>query len=75
MNKKRIVIYTAIYSMSKDCNIPRDLSYCDYTCFIGNGDPKESKEKKLLPHKYFQDYEISVWIDGNIRIKKNISSL
>lgn len=26
---------------------------------------------KLLPHRYFSDYEYSIWIDGNIAIKQD----
>jgi hypothetical protein len=34
-----------------------------------------AKKPKILAHKYFSNYQYSVWIDGNIQIKKNITSL
>jgi len=30
---------------------------------------------KLLPHRFFPSYDISIWVDGNILIKNNISDL
>ena len=33
-----------------------------------------AKIYKILPHRYFADYDVSVWIDANFLIKKNISS-
>ena len=34
-----------------------------------------AKLYKILPHKFLSDYDISVWIDGNIVIKKDIKKL
>jgi hypothetical protein len=34
-----------------------------------------AKHPKLLPHLYFKDYEFSMWIDGNIKIKKDLTPL
>lgn len=33
----------------------------------------KAKEFKCLPHKFLSDYEVSVWIDGSIQVKGNIS--
>ena len=29
---------------------------------------RDSKKPKILPHRYLQDYDISVWIDGDVKI-------
>lgn len=34
-----------------------------------------TRHVKLLPHRYLSSYEFSIWIDGNIVIKNNISNL
>lgn len=36
------------------------------------GDPtKDARKRKILAHKYLPEYEISVWIDGNIIVKED----
>ena len=32
----------------------------------------KSKHPKVLPHKYFSDFNVSIWVDGNIVPNKNI---
>ena len=36
---------------------------------------RDSKKPKILPHEYLQNYEISVWVDGDIKITENIDDL
>ena len=36
---------------------------------------RDSKKPKILPHRYFQKYDISVWVDGDIKITANINEL
>ena len=37
-----------------------------------NTDPvRAAKIYKILPHKYFPQYEYSIWVDGNILVKRN----
>lgn len=36
---------------------------------------RTARRVKLLPHLYFRDYEISIWIDGNITIVGDIVQL
>ena len=36
---------------------------------------RDSKKPKILPHRYLQDYDISVWIDGDVKITGNIDEL
>lgn len=44
--------------------IPKDLNHLSTV--------KMQRNIKILPHKYLSEYEISVWIDGNITIKNHI---
>lgn len=41
-------------------NIPEDLN--------GLSKVKQQRLIKILPHKYLSEYEISIWVDGNIQI-------
>lgn len=34
---------------------------------------KQQRIIKICPHRYLQDYDVSVWIDGNLRIKNDLS--
>lgn len=36
---------------------------------------RTTRRVKILPHKYFSEYKYSVWVDANIKIKSDISSL
>ena len=36
---------------------------------------RDSKKPKILPHRYLKDYDISIWIDGDIKIISNIDKL
>lgn len=36
---------------------------------------RKCREVKVLPHKYFKQYDYSVWIDGNIEITGDINQL
>jgi hypothetical protein len=39
-------------------------------------DPNRNAKKfKILPHRYLTEYDYSIWIDGNIRVIGDISSL
>ncbi|MFW6002558.1 MAG: glycosyltransferase domain-containing protein [archaeon] len=86
MNK--IVIYTAItndYDALPELRHVDDR--LDYVCFTDNPDLKsdfwkivllsgkekrEDKKVKILPHKYLEDYEISIWVDANYILCKNL---
>lgn len=37
--------------------------------------PKNKKQRiiKLLPHKFLKDYDLSIWVDGNIEITGNMN--
>ena len=36
---------------------------------------RDSKRPKILPHQYLQKYEISVWVDGDVKITADINDL
>ncbi|WP_035244631.1 glycosyltransferase [Desulfonatronovibrio hydrogenovorans] len=36
---------------------------------------RKAKLPKILPHRFLPDYQISLWIDGNIRIKDSLLGL
>jgi hypothetical protein len=39
------------------------------------GGARDSKKPKILPHRYLQNYDISVWIDGDVKITTYINDL
>ena len=36
---------------------------------------RDSKKPKILPHRYLKDYDISIWVDGDIKITSDITTL
>lgn len=42
---------------------------------IYNDPNRNAKKYKILPHRYLNDYDYSVWIDGNIKVVSDIRSL
>lgn len=36
-------------------------------------DVKKQRHIKILPHRYLKEYDISIWVDGSITIKKDIN--
>ena len=36
---------------------------------------RDSKKPKILPHRYLKDYDVSIWIDGDIKITSDITTL
>ena len=36
---------------------------------------RDSKKPKILPHRYFPEYDLSVWIDGDIKVTSNPDEL
>jgi hypothetical protein len=39
-------------------------------------DPTRNARKyKILPHRWFPDYDVSLWVDGNILIRGNVDEL
>lgn len=72
---KNIVIYTGIFGghgRGLKIKIPGNLDYYDFVPFLGGGDRMDARKVKHLPHKYLSEYEISMWIDGDVEILKII---
>ena len=36
---------------------------------------RDSKKPKILPHRYLQDYDISIWIDGDVKVTSDVDVL
>lgn len=36
---------------------------------------RSARMRKILPHKYFPNYEYSLWVDGNLNVKGNVNKL
>ncbi len=36
---------------------------------------RNARKYKVLPHRWFPDYEYSIWIDGNIMVREDINEL
>lgn len=76
--EEKIIQYTAVYGTapkgfigSRHLYIPQNPKGYDFVAFIGPGGAREAKKPKLLPHRYFSEYDISVWIDSKFRIVSN----
>ena len=78
---KRIV-YTSIfggYDEVQKQNLPDGW---DWKCFseensipLYEDNNRNAKKFKVLPHRYLQDYEYSIFIDGNMTVKSNVDEL
>jgi hypothetical protein len=76
------VVYTSIfggYDEVREQTLPNDW---DWKCFseenslsIYEDNNRNAKRFKVLPHRYFQDYEYSIFIDGNMSVRGNINEL
>lgn len=66
MNK--VIVYTANYGTKDILRCPKDHTGFDFAYFMGDGGVLEAKKLKLLPHLYFKEYDVSLWIDGNIEL-------
>jgi len=66
----KTIIYTASFGMKPSYKLP-NLLKCNYDfhCFSGPGGRAEAREVKLLPHKYFPGYDVSIWIDATTDIE------
>jgi hypothetical protein len=67
----RTVVYTAIYGDKDDLDIPKEVEGFDFVYFTGDGGLLSAKKPKILPHRYFKEYDYSMWVDGNIKLIGN----
>ena len=80
MNKK--ILYTTVFGNYDDVIEPKLQNSWDWKCFseenslsLYTDNNRNAKRFKVLPHRYFQDYEYSIFIDGNMLVVGNIDEL
>lgn len=80
MNSK--IIYTTIFGGYDDVTKPNLPTGWDWKCFseensipIYTDNTRNAKKFKVLPHRYLQDYEYSIFIDGNMYVVGNVDEL
>ena len=80
MNKK--ILYTTVFGNYDDVIEPKLPNGWDWKCFseenslsLYTDNNRNAKRFKVLPHRYFQDYEYSIFIDGNMLVVGNIDEL
>ncbi len=80
MNSK--IIYTTIFGGYDDVTKPNLPTGWDWKCFseensipLYTDNTRNAKKFKVLPHRYLQDYEYSIFIDGNMYVVGNIDEL
>ena len=80
MNSK--IIYTTIFGGYDDVTKPNLPTDWDWKCFseensipIYTDNTRNAKKFKVLPHRYLQDYEYSIFIDGNMYVVGNVDEL
>ena len=80
MNSK--IIYTTIFGGYDDITKPTLPNNWDWKCFseensipLYTDNTRNAKKFKVLPHRYLQDYEYSIFIDGNMYVVGNVDEL
>jgi len=80
MNSK--VVYTTIFGGYDDVTKPNLSRGWDWKCFSEENsiplyadNTRNAKKFKVLPHRYLQDYEYSIFIDGNMYVVGNVDEL
>ena len=58
-----------------DSNIQSDIWDIKKVPAIYEDSTRNARKYKVLPHRWFPDYEYSLWVDGNILIRENINEL
>ena len=76
------VVYTSIfggYDEVQNQNLPDGW---DWKCFneenslqLYEDNNRNAKRFKILPHRYLQNYEYSIFIDGNMSVRGNVNDL
>ena len=76
------LVYTSVFGNYDDVVKPKLPSGWDWKCFseenslsLYTDNNRNAKRFKVLPHRYFQDYEYSIFIDGNMLVVGNIDEL
>lgn len=63
------------YICYTDSDIKSDVWEIRKSTPIYNDPNRNAKKYKVLPHRYLNDYDWSIWIDGNIKVISDIRSL
>lgn len=58
-----------------DSNIQSNIWDVRPTPAIYKDPTRNARKHKVLPHRWFPNYEYSLWVDGNILIRENINEL
>ena len=79
MNK---ILYTTIFGGYDDVIKHKLPNNWDFKCCseknsipLYTDNTRNAKKFKVLPHRYLQDYEYSIFIDGNMYVLGNIDEL
>lgn len=93
MDKKKIIIYTAIFGGYDGLIKQPLLDGVDYVCYtdkniqssvwdvikvtppVPNDNTRSNRYYKILPHHHIKNYDISIYIDGNVLVRKDITKL
>ena len=74
MNKK--VVYTSVFGDWDDVRVPELNDDWDWIYFnernrlcLYEDNNRNAKKFKVLPHRYLDNYEYSIFVDGNFSIK------
>jgi hypothetical protein len=80
MNKK--IVYTSVFGNYDDVVEPKLPSGWDWKCFseennlpLYEDNMRNAKRFKILPHRFLSEYEISIYIDGNYIIRRDVGEL
>ena len=75
------IIYTSVFG-GYDKVAKQKSDGWDWKCFsednsllLYEDNNRNAKRFKILPHRYFEDYEYSVFIDGNMTVRGNLDEL
>ncbi len=76
------ILYTTIFGGYDDITTPKLPPDWDWKCFteknsipLYSDNTRNAKKFKILPHRYLQDYEYSIFIDGNMYVVGNVDEL
>ena len=82
VNMSKGIVYTTVFGEYDDPieqNLPEGW---DWKCFseknslsLYTDSNRNAKKIKILPHRYLQDYEYSIFVDGNVKVIGNIDEL
>jgi len=76
------IIYTSVFGGYDDPTEQKLPNGWDWKCFseenslsLYTDNTRNAKRFKVLPHRYLQDYEYSIFIDGNMKVVGNVNEL